>query len=81
MRPRRLKAAQAAAGVFRETDSATGEIPGLSDIVQNFAPGLANIQSRLGAIFNSMVLLGGGIKGASQGFDALAVRESDAVLP
>lgn len=63
---------QAAAGVFRETGRASGEIPGLSDLLQNVAPGLANIQSRLGGILNSLVILGGGLQGASQGFDAMA---------
>lgn len=76
----KARQAQAAAGVFRETGRATGEIPGLSDLVSNLAPGLTNIQSRLGGILNSLVMLGGGVKGGTDALGASAGLASSKVL-
>lgn len=66
------KEANAAATQFRSQGIATGVIQNpftqINSQLSLLAPGLANIQSRLGGILNSLVILGGGLQGASQGF-------------
>jgi hypothetical protein len=69
------KEAQSAAVAFQSRGIATGQIntpfAAIQQQISALAPGLSAIQGRLGGIFNTLVLMGGGIKGGSQGFSEM----------
>lgn len=60
---------QAAAGVFRETGRATGEIPGLSDILQQ--SGLARVSPQLAEIVSRISAIGSAAGGSAAGISRL----------